>query len=555
MPVRRKRIDRTVDLVLDGGRVVDMPPGWTFTVEWPYHGALTLDFGPYRTHGRDALAGHLRDAIWNLRNEVTAKTLSGYARIGMRPFWRFLDELQGRGEVITDLCEINRQLLERYLVWLELQIVSKGQNIGKPWTTSAKRKPFEILKALLINRQKRAPATVSKALTFPRNPFPNANRTATKRPAYSRAEQERILAALNRDLRCVHDDSGDPLSSSQVLFVHLLLLASATGRNMQSLLELRRDSLRPHPLPDRELLVTTKRRGWSSQATAIATDTNSADGKEDIQSIPASIGDHIRFLGTYTAPLTEEAAPKDRDMVFLWRISKYERKGVVAPFNAGHANAAAGLFAERHGLTDDRGRPMVLNVARMRPTFATELYRRTRDIRRVQQALGHASVETAARHYAEVPLEAERDHAIVLDGMVGRYTRYQSPGDIVIVAADGQVPLANMVELFKGGYNTSVARCQNPFRDNDSVCKKLFHCFKCPNMCVFEDDLWRLFSFYYRLLSERSKINPTQWMKIYGPIIRRIDADIAPLFPAEKVETARQEAQQNPHPTWRGPVL
>lgn len=554
MAVKRKKIDRKVDLVLDKDRVVDMPPGWTFTVEWPHSGTLTLNFDPYRSHDRERLAGHFRDACWNLRREVAAKTLDGYERIGLRVFWRFLDDLQGSGISITDLSQIDRKLLDRYLAWLELQTVSKGRNIGKLWTTSAKRKPFEMLKALLVNRQKRTLAAISKELTFPRNPFPNAYRASTKRQAYSQSEQKRILSALNHDLRCIHEDGSDPLSSSQVLFVHLLLLAVATGRNMQSLLELRRDSLRQHPAPDRELLVTTKRRGWSSQATGVAKTTSPIVGKQDILPVPASIGDHIRFLCDYTAPLIEEAEPKYRDLVFLWHISKYERKGMASPFNAGHASAAACSFAERHRLTDDQGQPMVPSLARMRPTFATELYRRTRDIRRVQQALGHASVETTARHYAEAPLEAERDHAIVLDGMVARFTRLEFQGHI-IVAADGQIPLTGVENLLKGGYNTGIARCQNPFRADDSVCKKLLYCFRCPNMCVFEDDLWRLFSFYYRLLSERSKINPAHWMKTYGPIIRRIDNDIAPLFPPEKIEQARREAQQNPHPTWRGPIL
>jgi hypothetical protein len=71
-------------------------------------------------------------------------------------------------------------------------------------------------------------------------------------------------------------------------------------------------------------------------------------------------------------------------------------------------------------------------------------------------------------------------------------------------------------------------------------------------MVVFEDDLWRLFSFYYRLISERPKINTAHWLKTYAPIIRRIDTDIAPQFPEDRVSEARARAQQCPHPTWRG---
>jgi hypothetical protein len=193
----------------------------------------------------------------------------------------------------------------------------------------------------------------------------------------------------------------------------------------------------------------------------------------------------------------------------------------------------------------------VLNVARLRPTFAHELYRRTRDIRIVQQALGHASAETTARRYAGPPLEAERNHAIVLEAMVCQFTRMEVDGK-TLLAADGQIPMEDVPDILSGGYSTGIARCRNPFRDNGTVCAKFFSCFSCPSMIVFEDDLWRLFSFYYGLLQERPKISPMQWLKTYGPIIRRIDADIAPQFPAGKVEEARLRAQRDPHPTWKG---
>ena len=183
--------------------------------------------------------------------------------------------------------------------------------------------------------------------------------------------------------------------------------------------------------------------------------------------------------------------------------------------------------------------------------MASELYRRTRDIRQVQRALGHASPHTTAQHYADKAPEAERDHAIVLDHMFKVLTRLEVDGKAMI-AADGKMPDSEVRNLLSGGYNTGIARCRNPFRDGDAICQKYLMCFRCPNFCVFEDDLWRLFSFYERLLTERVKINPAHWMKTYGPIVRRIDAEIAPLFPSEKVEAARRQARDRPHPAWKG---
>lgn len=554
MAIRRNKLDRKADLNLDAGRVIDMPPGWAFTIDCEHHGKIKFDFNPYRENGREDLASHLRDAIWSMRHEVVGETLEKMEQPGLRTFRHFLDDLHAAGESITRLDQIDRKLLDRYLAWLELQIASTGKNKGQQLTTGSQKKRFTDLKTLLINRQKRAPTSVCPELSFPKNPFPNSNQLIPKREAYSTAEQKRIVEALNQDLRRIHKGEGEQLSPLQVLTVHLLLLALATGRNKQSLIELRRDSLREHPLADRELLVTTKRRGWSTHATSVRKTGAAPEDTKSLKSIPASVGDHFRFLCDYTAPLMDEAAEEDRELVFLWQVTKKERKGQVVRLDGHNANHAVETFIERHALLDDRGRPLDLNVARLRPTFATELYRRTRDIRSVQQALQHSSPQTTARHYADAPLEAERDHAIVVDGMVSQFTRAEVEGK-VLLAADGKIPLQNVKDILAGGYNTGIARCKNPFRDNESVCQKFFHCFRCPSMCVFEDDLWRLFSFYYRLLSERSKINPAHWIKTYGPIIRRIDADIASQFPVDKVAAARLKAQDDPHPTWKRALL
>ena len=553
MAIRRQKLDRNANLTLDSGRVVDMPPGWTFTIDCPHHGKIEFDFDRLRKYGRDDLAGQLRDAVWSLRHELLGKTLYSY-EFHLRYFWRFLDELHTASTHITCLDQIDRTLVDRYLAWLELQVVTTGRTKGQVLSLGTKKSAFAVLKALLSNRQKRTPAAVNSELSFPRNPFPNAGQLIPKRKPYSLAEQGRVLNALNKDLRTIHEGEGTPLNYQQMLTVHLLILGLTTGRNLQPLLELRRDSLQEHPLPDRELLVTTKRRGWSSHATSLRKAAAQPEDRRSLLAIPATVGDHFRFLCGFTAPLVDDATENDRELAFLYRMSQSKRKGQVVRVSDQIAKSAVMAFTRRHALLNDQGQRLMLNMARLRPTYATELYRRTGDIRCVQQALGHASADTTARHYAEVPPEAERDHAIVLDAMVSHYIRLEIDGK-VLLAADGQVPLQNVQDLLSGGYNTGIARCCNPFREDETVCKKFFACFRCQNMIIFEDDLWRLFSFYYRLLSERAKLSPPQWLKTYGPIIRRIDMDIASQFPADKVESARNRAQQDPHPTWKGPLL
>ena len=531
-----------------------MSSEWILTFDCQYHGKIVLDLSAFRERGREDLAGHMRDALWSLRHEVVGKTLKGYVPVGLRPFWRFLDELEAANEHVTHLRHIDRNLLDRYLVWMDMQFVTtSGDNKGKKWSVGTKKSTFSCLKALLTNRQNRVPAAMNPALSYPRNPFPNSNQLTPKREAYSSSEQSRIIAALNKDLKAIHEGNKESLSFLQVLAVYLIVLGMATGRNFQSLLDLKRSSLQEHPLPDRDLLVTYKRRGWSTQATSLRK-TAAPEAQQTLRTIPATVGEYFRFLSSFTKDLMTDVAEDEREYVFLWRVTHLKRKGEVSRLDNGNARQAIAMFARRHSLKDDRGLPLALNCASLRPTFATELYRRNRDLRQVQQALGHSSIETTSRHYAEKPPDADRDHAIVLDNMVYQFSRMEIDGKILI-AADGQIPLQNIKDVLSGGYNTGIARCRNPFREDESVCKKFFTCFRCPNMTVFEDDLWRLFSFYYRLLTERSKLNPNHWMKTFAPILKRIDFDIAPHFPSEKVDAARRKAQIDPHPTWRGPLL
>jgi len=549
--IRRQKLDREVNLLHRNDAIIEVAPGWAFSITCPHYGEIAFDFTSYRRNGRDELAAQMRDALWNLRHEMVGISLRGRETL-LSYFWRFLDELHQNGEPITDLFQIDRTLIDRFLAWLELQKNAMGKKKGEPFSLSTKKAAYGTIKALLVNRQIRCPEAVSADLKFPKNPFPNLALRTPKRLPYSAEEQRRIDSALNKDLQSIYESDGSSLPHLQVLAVHLLVLARTTGRNMQSLLELRRGSLQDHPLPDMDLLVTYKRRGGSVHASSHR--KLAVDEHRQVRGIPAHIGGYFRGLCEITAPLAGEATGEDADFVLLRRISQGPLKGQVQRYAYEDARSSVVLFGKRHNLLDDSGKDLVLNVARLRPTFGHELYRRTRDIRCVQQALGHSNAQTTARYYAGSPLEAERDHAVVLDAMVSHYTRMEVNGK-VLLAADGELPLQNVPDLLSSGYSTGIARCRNPFREDGGVCQKFFPCFTCPSMIVFEDDLWRLLSFYCRLLQERAKLPPLQWLKTYGPIIRRIDVDIIPHFPSEKVEEARSRAQRDPHPTWKGPVL
>lgn len=557
--IGRKRIIRKVDTFEPNGQIVDLPPAWDFTIACKHHGKIQFDFAPLCKNGREDLAVHVRDAIWSLRHELVGQTLRGiFIQVSMY-FWNFLDDLEQAGSPITRLDQIELKTLKNFLAWLEIRIVGVGKRKGLPLSISAKKNAYAVVKTILVNRQKEVPEYVNPALKFPKSPFPNINRLVPKRQPYSQGEQDKIIAACSKDLRLIHENDPDILPPAQILAVHLIVLALATGRNFQGLVELQRDSLRPHPLKDREILITEKRRSGFPQISSYR--ANAPERLSDITeilTIPTTVGDHFRWLEEYTRPMMVDAAPEDKAFVFLWHVPytgrhpRSTRQGRIHRFSQVDAKNAVQDFSQRHSLTDDRGESFSISIARCRPTFGSNLYARTRDIRKVQRALGHGSAETTARHYISLPLEAERNHVFVGIAMTGWVTS-SDEAKAKTLAADGKIPLENVRELLRGGYNTVVARCKNPFREDGEICGKYMACFKCPQMVVFEDDLWRLYSFYYRLLSERNKIAPHHWMRTYGWVIKTIDRDIAPQFEAQVVADAKYRAQNTPHPAWTSP--
>lgn len=555
--INRKRVVRKVSTITTTGQVIDLPPSWKFTITCRHHGDIRFDFDPLNRSGREDLAVHFRDALWSLRHELVGLTLLGIFNNISTYFWPFLDDLDrnGSGPRKTKLDQLDGQVLKDYLAWLETRIAGKGKKKGQLLSFSAKKNAYAAVKSMLVNRQKKVPDLVNPTLKFPKSPFPNINRLIPKREPYSKNEQDKIIAACNQDLKLIHNKETGSLSPAQVLVVHLIVLALSTGRNFQGLLELRRDSLKPHPLKDREILITEKRRSGFPQISSyrISSPERVADQQQAL-AIPTTVGDHFRWLEKYTRPLMDEAR-KDRDFVFLWRVPytgrhpRSTRQGMVHRLTQDDAANAIDDFHQRHNLLDDRGAPLRVSIARCRPTFGTNLYARTRDIRKVQLALGHGSAETTARHYVSLPVEAERDHVFAGQAMVGWFTSHDER-KVATFAADGKMPLENVRELLQGGYNTVIARCRNPFRDDGEICGKYMACFRCPQMVVFEDDLWRLYSFYYHMLSERNKIAPHHWVKTCGWVIKVIDNDIAPQFRAETVDLAKRKAREIPHPAW-----
>jgi hypothetical protein len=73
---------------------------------------------------------------------------------------------------------------------------------------------------------------------------------------------------------------------------------------------------------------------------------------------------------------------------------------------------------------------------------------------------------------------------------------------------------------------------------------------------VTSEDLYKLFSFYFRVLAERTSMEKRRWAREYAHIPRLIDHYIVAeglrrgTFKIAAVEAARKRARTLPHPFW-----
>lgn len=77
MAIRRQKLDREANFLHRDDAVIEVAPGWAFSITCLHYGEIAFDFTSYRRNGRDELAAQMRDALWNLRHEMVGISLQG----------------------------------------------------------------------------------------------------------------------------------------------------------------------------------------------------------------------------------------------------------------------------------------------------------------------------------------------------------------------------------------------------------------------------------------------------------------------------------------------
>ncbi|WP_137819861.1 hypothetical protein [Pseudomonas sp. 2FG] len=463
---------------------------------------------------------------------LTVTTVVSYCTTGLR---NFLDYCVLRAVAFDrelTLADINRDLIDGYLGYLTgLCVTTTGQ---KSFYT--KTKPV----LLALGRRELTPLLTSgDAATFPNNPFPNSKRKVKGETALSKREREAFAVALRLALKPIWTD--DVTVTADLLVFALLVVALHTGRNATPLIEMGRNCLRSHPKDNNVFLVLWKRRGYNTSKVALRAKPDTERLLESTPSVRTSVECLIRRVMVLTEHLDADAPEDLKGRVWLFRSRTGKDAGKVTPLTKATLSWATSCLIAEYGLTDSNGEPLRINVSRLRKTFANRIFELTDgNLATTAAALGN-TMRVADQNYLAPGEDARRNWQFMGEVLVQELlTR-------TIGATYRETPMGRCADPVNGQYA--------PKREG-ATCMNFMNCLRCKHYAVTAEDLYKLFSFYFRVLAERSRMDKRRWARDYAHIPRLIDNYIVAeglrrgTFKAASVQAARERSRALPHPYW-----
>ncbi|EMM6791780.1 hypothetical protein DZA07_16300 [Pseudomonas aeruginosa] len=522
------------------GNVVILPeaiPPKNTTVEFgrSSSGLRRFDFARWYDSGIDpityACQRQVERFLTGQDGAVTARTVVGYC-IGLR---YFLDYCVLRATAFSRdlaLADVNRDLIDGYL----------GHLAGLGVAITAQKSLYTQTKPVLLALGRRGLihlVTSGDATTFPRNPFPNSNRKYKGETALSKRERQAFTVALRQAIKPIWAD--DAPVTGELLACALLVVALHTGRNATPLLEMGRDCLRPHPKDNTVFLVLWKRRGYNSSKVALRAESDTERLLESTPSVRINVERLIRHVMALTEPLDAEAPGDLKGRVWLYRARSGKGAGQVTALSANMLAQATNRLVAEHSLTDSNGKPLRINISRLRKTFANRIFELADgDLATTAAALGN-TLQVADQNYLK-PDENSRRNWQFMGGVLVQELLTRTIG-----ATYRDTPMGHCADSENGQYA--------PKREG-ATCMNFMNCLRCKHYAVTAEDLYKLFSFYFRVLAERSRMDKRRWAREYAHIPRLIDHYIVAeglrrgIFKPAAVETARERARTLPHPFW-----
>ncbi|NKF26572.1 hypothetical protein HER21_08910 [Pseudomonas sp. BGM005] len=503
-------------------------------------GFRNFDFAPWYGTGIDSITYACQKQIERFLagrdSKIEVSTVVSYCNGGLR---LFLDFLVLRAAAIRHeltLTDIDRDLIDDYLRHLA------GMTSG---TVSQKNRYTSIKSVIQALGQRGVIAIIDKgdAATFPRNPFPNSNRKLKGETPLPKAQRQSFTAAVKQAVLPIwHDDK--PLTS-ELLAYALLIVALHTGRNTTPLLEMGHDCLREHPKDNSTFLILWKRRGHNTSKIILRGKSMDERLLESTPTIKINIERMIRHVIARTEPLRTEAPQDLQAHVWLYRKRSNKGKGQITALSERMLERAIRKLVADYKLRDNDGQPLRMNISRLRKTFANRIFE-----------LLDGDLVTTAIALGNTPQVAGRNYLLPDEGAKHNW---HFMGDVMVDEL--------LTRTIGATYRTPMGRCSDPVngqyapKREGATCINFLNCLRCRHYAVTGNDLHKLFSFYFRVFSERLRMDKRRWKREFSHIPRLIDDYIVAeglrrgVFKLAAVEAARERARIEPHPFWSSDVV
>lgn len=496
----------------------------------------SFDFGPWYNVGLNEITYACQTQIARFLakqdNDVSQASVIAYCRSGLRSFLNFLKLHPLAANGTLTLAHINRELIDGFLAYL----ASKGTAINTQKNT------YNTAKTVLVALGQRKIINIistGENATFPSNPFPNSNRISRGETALSKRERMQFTHAIRKAVAAIWHE--DVVLTGHLLACALIMIALHTGRNLTPLLEMNRNCLREHPKDGRVFLILWKRRGHNTSKVILRGKQSDERTTESTPTVTNNIEKLIRRVIELTTETNESAPDYLKDRVWLFHSRARRNPGKIIELTPEFIDRAFKTLVLDNNLIDTDGRPLNLNISRLRKSFGNRVFEILNgDVAATAAALGN-SPKVTGNHYLRASEEAKRN--------------WRFMGDILVSEL-----LSNTIgATYK---DTPVGKCGAPVMEQyapeeaGATCFKFTNCVRCKHFAVTGDDLYKLFSFYFRIYDERNRMSKRRWAREYAHIPRLIDQYIVAegvkrrLFKQTDVDSARERARVCPHPFW-----
>lgn len=445
---------------------------------------------------------------------------------GLERFFQFLAQKKSAKELRLE--HINKGMILEFTSWLRLLNMKNGELISENTARSCYSKA-----KIVLGRLCEAKLITGGTSIFPKNPFPGATSPYKRRgvvEALSERERESVMLPLKNEIAKVMSGT-HWLSEKTQIGLCAFGVFLKLGLNATSLLEIPRDLSKcfvEHPSRNKRILLTQKRRARKNQSVPVLKSAEDELGQAAV-TVPFDVYRICEKVLSITAPLVYKANSKENsEKLWIYEHLDGEVYGLSAEDLSGIANA----FTARHQLVRDDGGKLKMSTQLFRNSKINAVWRKTGgDL--LATSISAANMPKVTEAYLQVSLEQIESHRFAGEVMTSFLS---TPG-----VSYEQTPVAGCNDIHNGERAPK----------NGSTCTDFLSCFRCSAQVILRNELHKLFSFYWALLSQFGNVSRKIWKNNYAWVIRVIDRDISSRFDPETIRKEKERARANPHPMWR----